>query len=68
MRLRAIVFAVILLSASAAVAGDYDDGAAAYNRGDFATAKRLWLPLAQHGEAKAQTGLALMYFVGQGVQ
>ena len=56
-----------LLSAGAAVAGDYEDGAAAYNRGDFATAKGLWLPLAEHGDAKAQTGLALMYFLGQGV-
>jgi uncharacterized protein len=63
-----IVFlAAILLSVGAAAAGDYEEGAAAYNRGDFATAKRLWLPLAERGDAKAQTGLALMYFLGQGV-
>ncbi len=67
MRLLIVVFAAILLSAGATAAGDYQDGAAAYNRGDFATAKRLWLPLAQHGDPKAQTGLALMYFLGQGV-
>ncbi len=63
-----VVIAAILLSAGAASAGDYEDGAAAYNRGDFDTATRLWLPLAEQGEAKAQAGLALMYFLGQGVK
>jgi TPR repeat protein len=68
MRLLIVVIAAVLLSTGAASAGDYEDGAAAYNRGDFVTAKRLWLPLAERGEAKAQTGLALMYFLGQGVK
>ena len=67
MRLLIVVIAAILLSAGAAAAGDYEDGAAAYYRGDFATAKRLWLPLAEQGDAKAQTGLGLLYFLGQGV-
>jgi uncharacterized protein len=62
-----IVFFVFLFSAGMAVAGDYEDGAVAYNRSDFAAAKRLWLPLAEKGDAKAQTGLALLYFLGQGV-
>ena len=47
---------------------EYEHGATAYNRGEFATAKRLWLPLAEQGDARAQLGLALMYFLGQGVQ
>ena len=51
-----------------AFAGEYEHGATAYNRGEFATAKRLWLPLAEQGDARAQLGLALMYFLGQGVQ
>jgi uncharacterized protein len=66
-RLLIVFFAAILLSVGAAAAGDYEDGAAAYNRGDFATAKKLWLPLAEHGDPKAQTGLSLLYFLGQGV-
>jgi TPR repeat protein len=53
---------------SASFVGGYEEGAAAYNRADFATAKRLWLPLAEQGDARAQLGLALMYFLGQGVQ
>jgi TPR repeat protein len=67
-RLLIVVIAAILLSTGAASAGDYEDGAAAYNHGDFVTAKRLWLPLAERGEPKAQTGLARMYFLGQGVK
>ena len=51
-----------------AFAGEYEHGATAYNHGEFATAKRLWLPLAEQGDARAQLGLALMYFLGQGVQ
>jgi TPR repeat protein len=66
-RLLIVFFSALLFSLGAATAGDYEDGGAAYDRGDFATAKRLWLPLAEQGDAKAQTGLALMYFLGQGV-
>lgn len=62
-----VFFTTLLFAVGAAVAGDYEDGASAYNRGDFATAKRLWLPLAERGDAKAQTGLSLLYFLGQGV-
>ena len=50
------------------VAGSNEDAVAAYNRGEFAIAKRLWLPLAEQGDARAQLGLAVMYFLGQGVQ
>ena len=39
----------------------YEDGAAAYNEGDYATAKRLWLPLAEAGNADAQTMLGIIY-------
>jgi hypothetical protein len=45
-----------------------ENAASAYNRGEFAEAKRLWLPLAERGDAPAQLGLAVMYFLGQGVQ
>jgi uncharacterized protein len=40
---------------------------AAYNRGDYATALRLWRPLADQGNASAQISLGLMYANGHGV-
>jgi TPR repeat protein len=54
-------------AADAVIAGGYEDGVAAYKRGDFAAAKRLWLQSGEKGDAKAQFGLALIYFLGQGV-
>jgi TPR repeat protein len=45
----------------------YEDAAAAYNRGDYETARRLWLPLAEVGNTDAQTKLGLIYEKGQGV-
>jgi hypothetical protein len=39
--------------AGAAVAGPFEDGSAAYARGDYATAMRLWRPLADQGDALA---------------
>jgi TPR repeat protein len=50
-----------------AAAGPFEDGAAAYGRGDYATALRLWRPLAEQGNARAQFSLGLMYNEGKGV-
>jgi TPR repeat protein len=59
---------MLMLSFShAAIAGDYEDGLAAGEKGDFATALRLWTPLAEQGDADAQNNLGLMYDKGQGV-
>ena len=38
--------------ASHAIAGPLEDAAAAYDRGDYATARRLYLPLAEQGIAQ----------------
>jgi Sel1 repeat len=43
------------------------DAEAAYKRGDYATALRLWQPFAAQGNAFAQTRLGWMYQNGQGV-
>ena len=51
----------------AAIAGDFEDGFAAAQKGDFATALRLWTPLAEQGDAFAQYNLGNMYDNGQGV-
>jgi uncharacterized protein len=44
-----------------------EDGVAAYQHGDFATALRLFGPLAEQGDAPAQTNLGVMYEQGRGV-
>ncbi len=45
----------------------FGEGAAAYHRGDYATALREWRPLAEQGDAEAQYNLGLMYYTGKGV-
>ncbi len=57
---------LVVLMASPAWAG-YDEGMAAYKRGDYATAMREWRPLAEQGDAEAQSNLGFMYQHGQGV-
>jgi TPR repeat protein len=70
MRLLKAGLVTVLLSLSLAApvqAGQFDDGSAAYNRGDYATALRLWRPLAEQGNASAQADLGVMYAKGRGV-
>jgi TPR repeat protein len=49
------------------ILSSYEDGAAAHSRGDYTTARRLWLPLAEEGNADAQTMLGIIYEEGHGV-
>jgi hypothetical protein len=44
-----------------------EDAEDAYGRGDYATASKLWRPLAEQGNALAQVRLGVMYEMGQGV-
>jgi TPR repeat protein len=44
-----------------------EEGRAAAQRGDFATALELWRPLAERGHAAAQNHLGLAYELGDGV-
>lgn len=60
-----VVVAVML--AGAAGAGPLEDADAAYQRGDYATAARLFRPLAEQGLAAAQSMLGIMYAEGWGV-
>ncbi len=57
---------VALALLGVAAAGPLEDGRAAYQRGDFATAMRLLLPLADEGDAGAQTDLGWLYANGYG--
>jgi TPR repeat protein len=56
-----------LSMAGGAVAGPFEDAKAAHGRSDYATALRLWRPLADQGNAEAQYALGFMYDRGQGV-
>jgi TPR repeat protein len=56
----------IQLSANSALAGAFEDCAAAYDRKDYAL--QPCLSLAEHGDARAQFSLGGMYYNGQGVQ
>ena len=44
-----------------------DDGVEALNRGDFATAYKIFKPLAEAGDQAAQNNLGILYRNGQGV-
>ena len=58
----------LLLSATAgAHAGPWEDGMVAYNRGDYVPAIRLFRPLAEQGNPKAQNVIGVMYRKGEGV-
>ena len=48
-------------------AADYSEGVNAYQRGDYATALRIFRQLADQGSADAQSNLGVMYAYGQGV-
>jgi len=58
---------VLVALAGVAVAGPYEDGVAAYFRGDYPTALRLIRPFADQGMAAAQNNVGFMYYSGQGV-
>jgi uncharacterized protein len=64
------LFTALLLQLAVAAtghAGPYEDAQRAYNKRDYATALRLYRPLAQRGNAKAQEALGGMYARGEGV-
>jgi TPR repeat protein len=61
-----VVVAAQLIGASA-FAGPWEDGMAAYNRGDYVPAIRVFRTLAEQGNAKAQNVLGVMFRKGEGV-
>ena len=62
-----LIVAAQILASAGAFAGPWEDGMAAYNRGDYMPAIRLFRPLAEQGNAKAQNVLGVMYRKGEGV-
>ena len=61
-----VLVVVLFMLATPGWAG-IDEGWAAYARGDYAVALREFLPLAQQGNATAQSFLGAMYSAGRGV-
>jgi hypothetical protein len=67
MRRLLATLAVSLFFVAPASAGPFDVAAAAYARGDYATALPLFRSLADQGNTLAQNNLGIMYHEGQGV-
>jgi uncharacterized protein len=65
-----IIFAAALLALSSftyASAGQFEDGRSAFQTGDYLTAFRLLLPLAEQGNDAAQMAIATLYNGGMGL-
>ena len=58
---------MLLVASSVLAQSEYDRGSSAYKRGDFDTALAVFRPLAENGDAKAQSILGMMYNYGEGV-
>ena len=58
---------VLLVSLATPAWAGFDEGWAAYQRGDYVTALRELKPLAEQGHAEAQNNLGVKYSEGQGV-
>ena len=63
-----LIAAAQILGIAGAIAGPWEDGMASYSRGDYVPAIRLFRPLAEQGNAKAQRVLGVMYRRGEGVK
>ncbi len=68
LRALSIVSLLVIFASGIAQAGPFEDGHAAYLRGDIDTALGLWTPLAEQGNADAQYMLGLIYFNGRYVE
>jgi TPR repeat protein len=66
-RLLFTLLATTTLSLAMPAQAGFDEGRAAYEQGDYATALKELRPLAEQGHAEAQFNLGLMYYNGQGV-
>ena len=61
------LWVLLSLGVSPTWAGQYEDGVAAHERGDYVNAMRLLRPLALQGNAAAQTDVGIMHMLAQGV-
>ena len=66
-RIKFLFFVVVLVGFAALAHAGFDEGKAAYDRGDYTVAYKEFKPLAEQGNAKAQGYLGVMYDNGQGM-
>jgi len=64
---RTLLATILSLWLTASAWAEFDEGMAAYQRGDFATSLGQWQPLANQGDAGAQYSLGRLYAKGEGV-
>ena len=62
-----LVAVALFVGSMTAHAADFGVGVKAYDRGDYATAIRIFQQLAEQGNDLAQTSLGLIYSLGRGV-
>mgnify|MGYP001068180095 CR=1 FL=1 len=63
-----VAFLLLLTISSVMFHDDFQDGWSFYVKKDFKTAHKLWLPLAEEGNVRAQFFMGYMYDLGFGVQ
>ena len=63
-----IFFTLVLESVGVSRSADFQKGVEAYNKSNYVTALREWLPLAEQGDADVQYSLGVMHDLGQGVR
>jgi len=68
MKVITLLFLSLLLLPAIAVAGQFEDGQDAYSRGDYQAALKVWRPLAEQGNAQAQSRIGWMKWYGVGVK
>jgi len=65
--LAAVMWGIATHLIGAACAGPIEDGEAAYDRGDYAAALKIWTPLAERADPRAENWLGVLYHDGYGV-
>ena len=67
MRPLKLLLVFLVVAANPVAAAELEDGADAFQKGDYRTALRLWRTLAEQGDPDAQFNLGHMYHIGLGV-
>ena len=65
---RTVIAALLMAVAATSAWAGFDEGKAAFDNGDYATAMAEWLPLAERDDAEARYSVGLLYRNGWGVQ
>lgn len=66
MRRFLVALALTLSFAAPAMAGDFEDGLEAFDKGSYVNASMSWIPAAVHGNGMAQFNLGVMCLEGKG--